>query len=91
MTLSLVLYIWFFIASVISGLVLPGFGRMAVKRQEVEGNFRAMHARLIENSEMIAFMGGEVPEKKRTLLSYSFFLCLGSWESCGVVWSDLLC
>lgn len=64
-----VLYVWFLIASVISGLVLPSFGRMAVKRQEVEGQYRAMQARLIENSEMIAFMGGEVPEKRCTSFS----------------------
>eukprot|EP01128_Nolandella_sp_AFSM9_P005641 TRINITY_DN2764_c0_g1_i2.p1 TRINITY_DN2764_c0_g1~~TRINITY_DN2764_c0_g1_i2.p1 ORF type:complete len:662 (-),score=176.39 TRINITY_DN2764_c0_g1_i2:144-2129(-) len=58
------LYSWFAIASVITAGVLPAYGRMAVRRQELEGSYRSMHGRLIENSEMVAFMGGEVPEKR---------------------------
>lgn len=44
--------------------VLPSYGRMAVEEQRLEGRFRAAHANLIHNAEMVAFMRGERPERK---------------------------
>jgi len=60
----LVLFSWFYVAGAISRLVSPKFGRLAQKAQVLEGRFRARHAALIQNSEMIAFLGGEKPEKE---------------------------
>jgi len=57
------MYFWFSFASWICSLVVPSFGRMAIHYQELEGDFRSLHNRLISNSEMIAFNGGEIPEK----------------------------
>lgn len=61
---------WFSFASWVSSIVLPSFGRLAVQSQKLEGSFRARHVRVIDCSEMIAFNGGEKPEKK--LLDSSF-------------------
>ena len=44
--------------------VLPAYGRMAVEEQQLEGRFRAAHANLIHNAEMVAFMRGERPERE---------------------------
>jgi len=55
---------WFCFASWVSSIVLPSYGRLAVESQTLEGNFRARHVRLIDSCEMIAFNGGEKPEKK---------------------------
>ncbi len=63
-------YSYFAFAAWVASIVLPAYGRMAVHAQELEGKFRARHVRLIENSEMVAFMGGEKPEKK--LIDTSF-------------------
>eukprot|EP01130_Rhizamoeba_saxonica_P001286 TRINITY_DN11166_c0_g1_i1.p1 TRINITY_DN11166_c0_g1~~TRINITY_DN11166_c0_g1_i1.p1 ORF type:complete len:633 (+),score=115.90 TRINITY_DN11166_c0_g1_i1:67-1965(+) len=64
------MYGWFFVAAYISSLVIPSYGRLASQEQRLEGYFRAFQTRIISNSEMIAFMGGEVPEKK--ILDESF-------------------
>lgn len=42
---------------------MPPYGKLAAEEQKLEGRFRAAHSNLIANSEMIAFMGGENPEK----------------------------
>jgi len=64
------MYFWFSFASWVCSLVVPSFGRLAIQSQELEGDFRSLHSRLISNSEMIAFNGGEVPEKN--LIEKSF-------------------
>jgi ABC-type uncharacterized transport system fused permease/ATPase subunit len=58
------LYSYFAFSAWVASIVLPSYGKMAVKQQEYEGIFRANHTRIIENGEMVAFMGGEKPEKK---------------------------
>ena len=57
---------WFFIAVAISARVLPPYGRLAAKEQMLEGRFRAKHAKLIQNGEMVAFMRARRLEKSRT-------------------------
>jgi ABC-type uncharacterized transport system fused permease/ATPase subunit len=56
------MYGWFATAAFISSLVLPSYGRLAAEEQRLEGCFRAKEAAIIQNSEMVAFMGGERPE-----------------------------
>eukprot|EP00299_Pterocystis_sp_00344_P020335 c9976_g1_i2.p1 GENE.c9976_g1_i2~~c9976_g1_i2.p1 ORF type:complete len:660 (+),score=168.90 c9976_g1_i2:49-1980(+) len=57
------LYTWFGISAYISTMVMPPYGRLFAEEQVLEGRFRAAHADLIQNSEMVAFMRGERPEK----------------------------
>lgn len=64
------MYLWFGIAAMITNLSLPPYGKLAARDQELEGEFRDAHCRLISNSEMIAFMKGETPELK--ILENSF-------------------
>ena len=59
------MHAWFACAACFSTIVMPPFGKLAAKEQELEGRFRASHAALIKNSEMVAFMRGEEPEKKQ--------------------------
>lgn len=66
----LVLFSWFYVAGAVSRLVSPRFGKIAQQQQVLEGRFRARHAALINNSEMVAFLGGEKPEAE--LLAHSF-------------------
>eukprot|EP00300_Choanocystis_sp_HF-7_P033350 c45677_g1_i1.p1 GENE.c45677_g1_i1~~c45677_g1_i1.p1 ORF type:complete len:644 (-),score=146.19 c45677_g1_i1:79-2010(-) len=58
------MYTWFGIAAYISALVMPPYGRLSAEEQVLEGRFRTAHANLINNSEMVAFSGGERPEKE---------------------------
>eukprot|EP00931_Biecheleriopsis_adriatica_P055638 TRINITY_DN32940_c0_g1_i1.p1 TRINITY_DN32940_c0_g1~~TRINITY_DN32940_c0_g1_i1.p1 ORF type:complete len:708 (+),score=115.62 TRINITY_DN32940_c0_g1_i1:77-2125(+) len=60
----LTLYGWFAFASCVSTITLPPFGELAATEQKLEGQFRAGHSDLIANSEQIAFLGGERPEKE---------------------------
>ena len=64
------MYTWFFTAAFISTMVIPSYGKIAAEHQRLEGGFRSREQALITNSEMVAFMGGEVPEV--TLLEKSF-------------------
>eukprot|EP01128_Nolandella_sp_AFSM9_P003098 TRINITY_DN1357_c0_g2_i3.p1 TRINITY_DN1357_c0_g2~~TRINITY_DN1357_c0_g2_i3.p1 ORF type:complete len:415 (+),score=93.33 TRINITY_DN1357_c0_g2_i3:84-1328(+) len=64
------LYGYFAFSAFVLSAVLPSYGRMAVRKQELEGQYRASHSRIIENGEMVAFMGGEIPEK--SLLDSAF-------------------
>ncbi len=66
------MYVWFFCAVAISARVLPSYGRLAAEKQTLEGRFRSRHTKLIQNSEMVAFMRGEEPEKN--LLERAFSL-----------------
>jgi ATP-binding cassette subfamily D (ALD) protein 3 len=56
------MYSWFVIATIITNLNLPPYGKLLAKEQELEGQFRDAHQKLITNGEMVAFMGGEEPE-----------------------------
>ncbi|KAJ2506284.1 ATP-binding cassette long-chain fatty acid transporter pxa1, partial [Coemansia sp. RSA 2052] len=47
----------------------PAFGRMAAAHAELEGEFRANHARLITNAEEIAFYRGEQREAEQLRFS----------------------
>lgn len=58
------MYTWFGVATVAISKVLPPFGKLAAQEQALEGRFRAAHAELINNSEMVAFLKGEGPERK---------------------------
>jgi len=57
------MYLWFVIAGYLTIITLPPYGKLAAKEQQLEGEFRDAHARLIQNSEMVAFMRGEKPER----------------------------
>jgi len=57
------MYSWFIFAALIGARIIPSYGKLAAREQQLEGYFRNKHARVINNSEMIAFMGGEIPEK----------------------------
>lgn len=64
------MYTWFFVAGAISARVMPQYGKLAAAEQALEGRFRARHADLINNGEMVAFMRGEEPEQKVLDRSY---------------------
>ena len=64
------MYSWFLVATTISARVLPSYGRLMAKQQALEGDYRYRHAKLIDNAEMVAFLGGEKPE--RSVLDHSF-------------------
>lgn len=64
------MYTWFTIAVAISARVAPPYAKLAALEQQFEGRFRARHANLVQNSEMVAFMRGERPE--RHLLDVAF-------------------
>jgi len=60
----LTLYSWFACAYCVSMVTMPAHGLLAVQKQQLEGQFRGLHSRLVNNCEQVAFVGGEVPEKK---------------------------
>lgn len=64
------MYLYFGLASLISALVIPPYAKLAAVKQEKEGRFRELEKRIITNAEMVAFMGGESPEK--SLLNQAF-------------------
>ena len=47
------MHTWFAVAATLSAATMPAFGKLAAKEQEYEGRFRASHAALIKNSEMV--------------------------------------
>jgi ATP-binding cassette, subfamily D (ALD), peroxisomal long-chain fatty acid import protein len=55
---------YFFTASLLSKAT-PPFGRLKAKEGQKEGEFRAMHARLIANAEEVAFYAGGPTEKRQ--------------------------
>ena len=65
------IYSWFGVASFISAMVIPPYGKLAAIKQAKEGLFRDREKRIINNAEMIAFMGGEEPEEN--LLNTAFY------------------
>eukprot|EP00009_Paramoeba_aestuarina_P004838 CAMPEP_0201512804 /NCGR_PEP_ID=MMETSP0161_2-20130828/4985_1 /ASSEMBLY_ACC=CAM_ASM_000251 /TAXON_ID=180227 /ORGANISM="Neoparamoeba aestuarina, Strain SoJaBio B1-5/56/2" /LENGTH=509 /DNA_ID=CAMNT_0047908785 /DNA_START=624 /DNA_END=2153 /DNA_ORIENTATION=+ len=58
------MYAYFGFASLVSAVVLPPYAKLHAVMQEKEGRLREYEKRLINNAEMVAFMGGEAPEKK---------------------------
>ena len=57
------MYVYFAFASLVSTLVIPPYAKLSLIKQEKEGKSRSYEKRIINNAEMIAFVGGEVPEK----------------------------
>ena len=45
------MHTWFAVAAAFSAGIMPAFGKLAAKEQQLEGRFRARHAALIKNSE----------------------------------------
>mmetsp|Transcript_9904 Transcript_9904/g.27816 ORF Transcript_9904/g.27816 Transcript_9904/m.27816 type:complete len:651 (-) Transcript_9904:43-1995(-) len=84
------MYCFFAIASVISYAVMPPYGRLTAQGQKKEGTFRDFEKRLINNAEMIAFVGGEGPEKK--LLNESFAEIYGHTKMMATrkLWADIV-
>ena len=76
LTTPLTLYAWYSFASAVSASTLPPFGELVATEQRLEGRFRSAHSTIIANCEQIAFLGGEVPERRvldeqfRTLLNH---------------------
>ncbi|KAJ1340068.1 hypothetical protein BSLG_005392 [Batrachochytrium salamandrivorans] len=59
--------------SLLRGLT-PPFGRMVAEEQRLEGEFRFIHSRLIENAEEIALYSGDKAERQLLDLSYNGLL-----------------
>jgi len=76
LTTPLTLYAWYSFASAVSASTLPPYGELVATEQRLEGRFRSAHSAIIANCEQIAFLGGEVPERRvldeqfRTLLNH---------------------
>ncbi|KAJ3276771.1 hypothetical protein HDV01_002825 [Terramyces sp. JEL0728] len=58
------------ITAAIIRVLTPPFGKMVAEEQRLEGDFRFIHSRLIENAEEIALYGGAELEKKNLDKSY---------------------
>ncbi|EGF76506.1 hypothetical protein BATDEDRAFT_18085 [Batrachochytrium dendrobatidis JAM81] len=52
----------------------PPFGRMVAEEQRLEGEFRFIHSRLIENAEEVALYSGDNAERQLLDLSYNGLL-----------------
>ena len=46
-------------------LVMPAFGRLTAQQQDLEGELRGAHARVLASAEEIAFHGGGAREGER--------------------------
>merc|ERR1719210_1671477 len=60
----MILYSYFFLSGMIVRFISPPFAKYIAYKQELEGNFRRLHARVITNSEEIAFLDGAEREKQ---------------------------
>eukprot|EP00467_Chlorarachnion_reptans_P012155 CAMPEP_0114509212 /NCGR_PEP_ID=MMETSP0109-20121206/13076_1 /TAXON_ID=29199 /ORGANISM="Chlorarachnion reptans, Strain CCCM449" /LENGTH=736 /DNA_ID=CAMNT_0001688323 /DNA_START=90 /DNA_END=2300 /DNA_ORIENTATION=- len=58
------MYLYFIIAGNIVRAVSPKFSNMIARRANIEGDFRRVHTRIIQNAEEIAFLEGEGLEKQ---------------------------
>ena len=65
----------FFIGATLRGLT-PSLGKMVALEQELEGNFRSGHSRLIASAEEVAFLKGS--EAERALLDESLHRLIGT-------------
>ncbi|KAL9642527.1 hypothetical protein ABK040_011094 [Willaertia magna] len=76
--ISVVLYV--FIAFGVLAVVTPNFTKMTMEVSNKEGKFRSIHNRCKQNSELIAFYGGEETERLKieknfsNLVDYSNFV-----------------
>lgn len=77
-----------------SSLVLryftPAFGTMVANEGKLEGNFRFMHSRLIENSEEIALYSGEAVEKEILNSAYDKLLAQSHSINKSRIWHGML-
>lgn len=58
------MYMYFVAAGTIVRMVSPTFSGMIARRANIEGDFRRVHTRIIQNAEEIAFLEGEGLEKR---------------------------
>ena len=64
------MFSWFFVVGGFLSAISPRISEVVASRQELEGQFRRVHARLISHAEEIAFLGGA--DAERNLLDQSF-------------------
>lgn len=64
------MFAWFFVFGGFLSAISPRISEVVASRQELEGQFRRVHARLISHAEEIAFLGGA--DAERNLLNQSF-------------------
>ncbi|MCO5604122.1 hypothetical protein L7F22_058282 [Adiantum nelumboides] len=72
-------------AGFVTGSVSPPFGKLMSKEQQLEGDYRQIHARLRTHSESIAFYGGQdressfVKQRFRTLIKHLSVVLHTQW------------
>lgn len=59
----LIMYLYYFISSILLRAIMPPFAKMTAKQQELEGDFRYVHSRLINYAEEVALLSGNKREK----------------------------
>ena len=64
------MYAWFLLIGGFVGAISPRIGVVIANRQQLEGEFRRVHTRLITHAEEIAFLGGA--DAERILLDQRF-------------------
>ena len=64
------MFAWFFLFGGVLSVASPRISQVVAERQELEGQFRRVHARLISHAEEIAFLGGA--DAERNLLNQRF-------------------
>eukprot|EP00471_Norrisiella_sphaerica_P009170 CAMPEP_0184495902 /NCGR_PEP_ID=MMETSP0113_2-20130426/32636_1 /TAXON_ID=91329 /ORGANISM="Norrisiella sphaerica, Strain BC52" /LENGTH=745 /DNA_ID=CAMNT_0026882311 /DNA_START=148 /DNA_END=2385 /DNA_ORIENTATION=- len=60
----IIMYSYFLFASTVVRSLTPKFSSMIAKLAQIEGDFRRVHTRILQNAEEIAFLEGESLEKK---------------------------
>jgi ABC-type uncharacterized transport system fused permease/ATPase subunit len=58
-------------AGFVTGSVSPPFGKLMAKEQQLEGDYRQVHARLRAHSESIAFYGGQ--DRESSIVTQRFW------------------
>lgn len=59
----LIMYLYYFISSIILRAIMPPFAKLTAEQQKLEGDFRYAHSRLINYAEEVAFFAGNKREK----------------------------
>ena len=65
-----IMFLYFFLSGAFLRTITPSFGRLTSQQQNLEGDFRHCHARLIRHSEEVAFYGGS--DRERDIINASF-------------------
>uniref|UniRef100_A0A6B2L0G9 ABC transporter domain-containing protein n=1 Tax=Arcella intermedia TaxID=1963864 RepID=A0A6B2L0G9_9EUKA len=63
-------YAFFFISSAVLSVIKPNYSRLVSEQQRLEGFLRSDHARILQFSEEIAFVGGSDVERANCEKSY---------------------